>query len=110
MDRTKTENEFERTANIVIQDGPEFTSIQMPGREFRIWAESSDFGGDFDPVAVYKPGHEWSMKDFTPKEIILDRSSLTASDGKPIDTQTAAALINHLTEYYKAQGMAVQVR
>lgn len=110
MDSKKNESEFERTANIVIKDGPEFTLIQMSGREFRIWAESSDFGGDFDPAAVYEPGHEWSVKDFTPKEIILDRSSITASDGNPVDTQTASAIINHLMEYYKAQGMAVQVR
>lgn len=110
MDRKKTETEFKRTANIVIKDGPEFASIQMSGREFRMWAESSGFDGDFDPAAVYEPGYEWSVKDFTPKEIILDRSSLTATDGKPVDEQTVSALINHLTEYYTAQGMTVQVR
>jgi hypothetical protein len=110
MDRKKTENEFQRTANVVIKDGPEFASIQMAGREFRIWAESSGFDGDFDPAAVYEPGYEWSVKDFTPKEIILDRSSLTATDQHPIDTQTASAVLDHLIEYYKAQGMTVQVR
>lgn len=110
MDRPETDKEFERTAGVVIEDGPEFVVIRTQGREFRVWAESAGFDEEFDPAAVYEPGYEWSVKDFTPKEIILDSQSLTATDGNPVETQTASAVLNHLIEYYKAQGMAVQVR